>query len=93
MAYDDFQTGDNFSVCFRMAGQMPGCWHLIGETDTLDEACVMFDRIVASDRAEGATPGARWRMCHNRGCEIIRVVEDMTLTRDGLATTPDDADC
>ena len=52
----------------------------------------MFDRIVASDRAEGATPGARWRMCHMRGSEILRVVEDMTLTRDGLATTPNDAD-
>ena len=77
---------------FRMADHMKGFWHLIGETDTLDEACVMFDRIVASDRAEGATPGARWRMCHMRGSEILRVVEDMTLTRDGLATTPNDAD-
>jgi hypothetical protein len=46
----------------------------------------------ASDRAEGATPGARWRMCHMRGSEILRVIEDMTLTRDGLATTPADAD-
>ncbi|WP_163585780.1 hypothetical protein, partial [Klebsiella michiganensis] len=69
MAYDDYREGDRFSVDFRMAGQMKGCWHLIGETTTLDEACAMFDGIVASDRAEGATPGARWRMCHMRGSE------------------------
>lgn len=92
MAYDDYREGDRFSVDFRMAGQMKGCWHLIGETASLDEACAMFDGIVASDRAEGATPGARWRMCHMRGSEILRVIEDTTLTRDGLATTPDDAD-
>ena len=52
MAYDDYREGDRFSVDFRMAGQMKGCWHLIGETATLDEACAMFDGIVASDRAE-----------------------------------------
>lgn len=72
MAYDDYREGDRFSVDFRMAGQMKGCWHLIGETASLDEACAMFDGIVASDRAEGATPGARWRMCHMRGSEILR---------------------
>jgi hypothetical protein len=45
MAYDDFRESDRFSVAFRMAGQMEGVWHLIGDTDTLDEACIMFDRI------------------------------------------------
>jgi hypothetical protein len=49
MAYDDYREGDRFSVDFRMAGQMKGCWHLIGETATLDEACAMFDGIVASE--------------------------------------------
>src|SRR3546814_3816085 len=27
MAYDDYREGDRFSVDFRMAGQMKGCWH------------------------------------------------------------------
>lgn len=90
MAYDDFREGDCFSIDFRMKGQMEGMWYGMGKAATLDEACVEFDTLVASDRAEGATPGARWRMCHMRGCEIIRVVEDMTLTKDGLVTTPNE---
>jgi hypothetical protein len=47
----------------------------------------MFDRIVASDRADGATPGARWRLSHMRRFEVLRVLEDMTLTPNGLSAT------
>lgn len=90
MAYDDFREGDCFSICFRMEGQMEGVWHGMGEHASLDEACAAFDTLIASDRAEGATPGARWRMTHLRGHEILSVIEDMTLTRDGLVTTPNE---
>lgn len=90
MAYDDFREGDSFSIDFRMKGQMEGVWHGMGESATLDEACAAFDTLIAADRTEGARPGARWRMCHMRGHEIIRVIEDMTLTKDGLATTPNE---
>lgn len=84
MAYDDFQPGDIFSIQFRTEGQMEGCWYGLGEAKTLEEGETLFEAQIEADRNKGAGTGARWRLTHERGCEIIRVLEDLTLRNESL---------
>ena len=87
MAHTDYLPGDQFSVHFRMAEHMPGCWYVIDEFPSLDDATLAFDKVVASDRSQGATIGARWRITHDRGTAVIQVIQDLTLAAEGLVTT------
>lgn len=91
MAHTDHLPGDQFSIDFRMAEHVPGCWYEIDAFPSLDDAILTFDKVVASDRSQGATIGARWRITHQRGTAVIQVIQDLTLAAEGLVTTADTA--
>jgi hypothetical protein len=88
VSYDEYRPGDVFSVDYRERHYGEGMWYQVTELGELDAARTAFGELIASDRAQGAEDGSRWRLCHERGSEIIRVVDDQLLDRDGLIPTP-----
>lgn len=87
MARDDIQPGDRFSITFRTSRHGEGQWHFLAERADPRVAMSLYDELIADDRAHGADIGSRWRLCHDRGSEIIRVMEDRTLNPAGLVPT------
>lgn len=87
MANDQIRSDEIFVVAFRMKGQIEGLWHVIDEASSLEDAKTIFHQIVDSDRKEGATTGARWRITQEKGTRILQTIEDVTLIGGALIPT------
>ena len=84
MAYEDVRPGDRFSITFRTPQHGVGQWHLVAERADPEVARRLYEEVIADDRDQGAVIGSRWRLCHDRGSEVIRVLEDKTLDHRGI---------